>query len=268
MLEATARKFDPGVFEQLLQPLNLLGAGPGDGGARPGQIAQHPDRRRWHKRGADEPVGAQVGQPRRIRDVGLTAGHIARGLGVDQHHRQLFFEQVIKRLPGSRTWIRSPHRRPARRADARPTPGSQRWSTPTCSPSSTCHAGLGPEPAHRPWRPSSTHQPPRHLPGCTPPPLLITPSVKIGCCGRCFGEGLSKTGVSLACSQETIHGPRTTTGCLFMKKAARRAHRQHRRNGVNREPPPTLTRTTAQRNHPPNRTQGSHSISHGGAQLP
>ena len=42
---------------------------------------------------------AQIGQPRRIGDIGLTTGHIARRLGVDQHHVQPVFEQVIKRLP-------------------------------------------------------------------------------------------------------------------------------------------------------------------------
>jgi hypothetical protein len=40
-----------------------------------------------------------MGQPRRVRDVGFAAGHIAGRLGVDQHHRQLVFEQVVKRLP-------------------------------------------------------------------------------------------------------------------------------------------------------------------------
>ena len=61
----------------------------------------------------------------------------------------------------SRRWIRSPHTTPAGRADAHPAPGSRRWSTPTWSPSSTCRVDPAPEPAHTPWRLSSTHQFPR-----------------------------------------------------------------------------------------------------------
>ncbi|VBA34917.1 hypothetical protein LAUMK35_05827 [Mycobacterium pseudokansasii] len=42
------RQFDPGIFERLFQPLDFFGARSGDGGARPGQITQHPNRLRRH----------------------------------------------------------------------------------------------------------------------------------------------------------------------------------------------------------------------------
>ena len=53
-------QFDPGVFKQLLQPLDLSGAFTSDGGTGAGQIAQLPDRFRWHERPTDQSMRAEL----------------------------------------------------------------------------------------------------------------------------------------------------------------------------------------------------------------
>jgi hypothetical protein len=67
---------DPGVFEQLLQPLYLTGAFPGDRSARPSQITKLPDRLGWHERGPHKTVCAELGQPGRVGDIGLAAREV------------------------------------------------------------------------------------------------------------------------------------------------------------------------------------------------
>ena len=63
------RQFDPGVFKQLLQPLDLADTFTGDSGAGAGQVAQLPDRLGWDERPTDQTMGAELSQPGCIGDV-------------------------------------------------------------------------------------------------------------------------------------------------------------------------------------------------------
>ena len=49
------RQLDPRVLQQLLQPLDLTGAFPRDGGPGPGQVPELTDRLGWHKRATASP---------------------------------------------------------------------------------------------------------------------------------------------------------------------------------------------------------------------
>ena len=79
-------QFDPGVLEQLLQPLDLAGAVPSHGGTGAGQVAQLPDWFRWNERATDQTMGAELSKPGCIRDVGLAARQVLDVSGIDQHH--------------------------------------------------------------------------------------------------------------------------------------------------------------------------------------
>ena len=83
------RHLDQRVFEQLLQPLPVPGAFPGQIDPQPGVVAQLPDRRRRHERGPQQPFLGELGQPHRVELVGLgPAGHVLHVAGVDQLHVQ------------------------------------------------------------------------------------------------------------------------------------------------------------------------------------
>jgi hypothetical protein len=41
----------------------------------------------------------QIGQPRGIGDIALASWHVPYRAGVDQHHVELVFEQIVERLP-------------------------------------------------------------------------------------------------------------------------------------------------------------------------
>ena len=69
-------QLDPGILQQLLQPLDLPAAFAGDRGPGPGQVAQLPDRLGRHERAPDQPVRAELGQPGRVRDIGLAARRV------------------------------------------------------------------------------------------------------------------------------------------------------------------------------------------------
>lgn len=62
-------ELDAGIFEQLLQALDLLGPFGRDDGPHPGQRAQFTDGRWRHERGPYEPVGSQIGQPSSVADI-------------------------------------------------------------------------------------------------------------------------------------------------------------------------------------------------------
>ncbi len=95
-----AGQLDPGVFQQLLQPLDLPAPFPGHQRAGPGQVPQLADRRRRHERSPDQPVGAELGQPDGVGDVALAPGQVLHLPGVDQHHLEPgVLEQVVERLP-------------------------------------------------------------------------------------------------------------------------------------------------------------------------
>ena len=94
------RQLDPGVFEQLLQPLYLTGAFPGDRSARPSQITKLPDRLGWHERGPHQTVRAELGQPGRVGDIGLAAREVFHVPRIDQQHIEpRVLQQVVERLP-------------------------------------------------------------------------------------------------------------------------------------------------------------------------
>ena len=62
-------QLDERVFEQLLQPLPVPGAFPGEIDPQPGIVAQLPDRRRRHKRWPQQPLLGELGQPHRVELV-------------------------------------------------------------------------------------------------------------------------------------------------------------------------------------------------------
>ena len=95
------RQLDPGVLEQLLQPLDLAASFPGDRRPGPGQVPQLADRLGRHERSPDQAIRSELGQPRRIRDVGLAARQVLHMPSVDQQHLHpgQILEQVVERLP-------------------------------------------------------------------------------------------------------------------------------------------------------------------------
>ena len=84
MSEATDGQLDPGVFQQLLQPLVSRPRSRVDRGAGAGQVPQ----RRIGAGGTNEPghqpVLAELSQPGRVRHVGLAAGQGLDMRGVEQ----------------------------------------------------------------------------------------------------------------------------------------------------------------------------------------
>ena len=95
------RQLDPGVLQQLLQPLGLPGTLTGDRGPRPGQVPQLADRLGRHERGLHQAVRAELREPGRVRDIGLTARDRLHVPGIDQHHLDAgqVIEQVVERFP-------------------------------------------------------------------------------------------------------------------------------------------------------------------------
>ena len=65
------RHLDQSVFQQLLQPLPVPGAFPGQIHPQPGVIAQHSNLRRRHKRRSQQALLGELGQPHRIKPVRL-----------------------------------------------------------------------------------------------------------------------------------------------------------------------------------------------------
>lgn len=78
------RQFQPGVFEQLLQPLRLSGALMDQAGPVADQVAQLADRGRRHEAGPDQAVLDQLGDPDRVGHVGRAPRHVADVPGVEQ----------------------------------------------------------------------------------------------------------------------------------------------------------------------------------------
>jgi transposase len=60
---------------------------------------QFAHRLRRHEGGPHQAVGAELGQPRRVRDVRLAAGEVLDLPGVDQDHVQVLGQQVVEGLP-------------------------------------------------------------------------------------------------------------------------------------------------------------------------
>ena len=104
-------QLDPGVFEQLLQPLDLPGAFPGDRGAGAGQITELPDRLGWARTrpGPDRARPVGPAKPRRRRRS-CGPGRFFTCRGIDQHHLEGPVLQAGSRTASSsRWWPPSPH---------------------------------------------------------------------------------------------------------------------------------------------------------------
>jgi len=105
------RHLDQRAFQQLFQPLPAAGPVLDQVSARPGVVAQHPDRRRRHERGAQHPHLGQPGQPHRVQPVGLGPPRQVPGLaGRDQLHRQPgAFQHVVPDPPVVRGRLQRHH---------------------------------------------------------------------------------------------------------------------------------------------------------------
>jgi hypothetical protein len=79
-------QLDPGVLQHLVQPLGLTGALIDQRLAVAGQVAQLPDRSGWHEAGADQAALDQLGDPGRIRHIGLAAGTFLRCCAFSSQH--------------------------------------------------------------------------------------------------------------------------------------------------------------------------------------
>ena len=77
-------QLDAGVFEGLLDPLELRGAGLGEPLAVAGQVPQLPDRLRRHEAAAPKAVLEQLRDPFGVEDVALAAREDPQMLGVDE----------------------------------------------------------------------------------------------------------------------------------------------------------------------------------------
>ena len=95
-------QLDPGVLQDLGQPLGLTGPLAGQRRAVAGQIAQLPDRLGRHEPGSDQAVRNQLTDPHRVGHIGLGPGHGAQG----RHSAA----STGSRLPAGRTPAASPPR--------------------------------------------------------------------------------------------------------------------------------------------------------------
>ena len=89
----------PGGFEELLDPLIDLGSVMHHRRSSTGQVPGLANGHGRYELTVQQIVGDQLRQPRRIVPVGLPARDVPCLFRVDQHHRQLVFHQVVKRLP-------------------------------------------------------------------------------------------------------------------------------------------------------------------------
>src|SRR4029453_16759066 len=85
---------------------------------------------------------------------------------------------------------------------------------------------------------------------------------------KVFRRGLKETGVSLTCSQATIHRPRTIHGGALQPPSCSPCSPATQTQRGHRNTPSASTLTYARRNHPPSRTMGSIFIPHRGPPLP
>ena len=79
------RQLDPGVFEDLLDPLRFASAVLDQPLAIAGQVPQLTDLRRRHETRPQQPALQQLGQPRRVGHVGLAARQLVHITGVHEH---------------------------------------------------------------------------------------------------------------------------------------------------------------------------------------
>jgi hypothetical protein len=94
-----AGQLQAGVFEFLLQALDLSAPVGSEFAAAAGHVAQFPDLAGRHERAHDHARGARAGQERRVGRVGLAAPDAAQMRRIDQHHVQPRLQQVVHRAP-------------------------------------------------------------------------------------------------------------------------------------------------------------------------
>ena len=101
MSEATDGQLDPGVFEQLLQPLDLPAAFPGDRGAGAGQVPQLPDRLGRHERARTRPCAPSWASQVASATSVLRPGRFftCRALTSITSTTRQVLQQVVERLP-------------------------------------------------------------------------------------------------------------------------------------------------------------------------
>ena len=134
-------QLDPGVLEQLLDPLGLPGAFLDQLLAVAGQVAQLGDHRWRHEAGPQQPALAQLGQPLRVADIGLAARQVLHRVRVGQ--QQLPSRDRVEDMPDrfpehpgglhrdlSDTLGDQPVAQLAQRRGERPEPAHRRPSAP------------------------------------------------------------------------------------------------------------------------------------------
>jgi len=92
-------QLDVGILQHFLEPVGDPSALLHETTTMPRQIAQGALLSRRDEAAAQQAVAQQIGQPFRIADIGLAAGHGLHMLGVDDEHVELTFQQVIDRPP-------------------------------------------------------------------------------------------------------------------------------------------------------------------------
>ena len=92
-------ELDVGFLQRRLNPLGVTDDLARQFAPRPGQVAQFLNRLRRHETGADETVGEEIGDPRRIVGVALAARHIANARGVGENQAEVLAQHVPDRLP-------------------------------------------------------------------------------------------------------------------------------------------------------------------------
>src|SRR5206468_138644 len=94
-----AVELDPGVLEDLVQPIRFPLALTDLRLAVARQVAQRADRLRRYEARLQKPRLQQLAQPGRVRNVGLPARHLLYMSRVDEQALELILEDRPRRLP-------------------------------------------------------------------------------------------------------------------------------------------------------------------------
>ena len=93
------RELDAGIFQHLVDAVDLARALGGERLAVAGEVAQAADGRRRHEAWAQQAVREQLRDPCGIDDVGLATWHVLDVGGVDEDHLEVVLEGVVHALP-------------------------------------------------------------------------------------------------------------------------------------------------------------------------
>src|SRR5215472_10067946 len=123
-------ELDVGALQRLLQPLDMTGLLPDQLLAGAQQLTQFLDLLIRNKTAANQAVGQQVGDPRRIADIRLPTGNILDVSGIRQNQFEIAVAQnVPDRLPVKRRSPPWPHGcNPARSATPARAAARTSWS--------------------------------------------------------------------------------------------------------------------------------------------